>query len=273
MLALGRVEPGEIEACVPVGGRVGDAGLEVELGVRFGCVAEQVERGEDADGRRVFPVRLRDHLGDRAGALDIAGFQIAARETSEGFDIIRLLFEHDSEDFGSGGEVAGVGGVFGGGEHFSDGRACVSAAIHLLGDERADLAFRQRAHEGVNRLTVPERDDGRDRLRAGHLGDLAEDAGILVDVDLHHLHGAVVLSHDFFQRRAKRAARATPGRPEVDDNRHRLRRLDHVCHEGLVGPVGDVGALGPASGGSSCACADDVHGEQLLSFGPERGQA
>jgi hypothetical protein len=45
-------------------------------------------------------------------------------------------------------------------------------------------AFRQRAHEAVDRLAALEGEDGRNRLHA----ELARDLGMLVDVHLDELH-------------------------------------------------------------------------------------
>jgi hypothetical protein len=60
---------------------------------------------KNTDGGGMLAVGFRDQLGDLAGALDVACLDVAAREAGEGFDIVRLLRQRGSVDFGGGGEV------------------------------------------------------------------------------------------------------------------------------------------------------------------------
>jgi hypothetical protein len=65
------------------------------------------------------------------------------------------------------------------------GRGFRRRAGHLV-DEFADLAFRQRAHETVDRLAAGKGDHGRDRLNA----HLARDSRVIIDVELDQLDPA-----------------------------------------------------------------------------------
>src|ERR1700746_773905 len=56
---------------------------------------------------------------------------------------------------------------------------------------------------------------------------------MLVDVPLPQLDPAFGGTDRLLQDRRELAARATPGRPEVDQHRLAPRLLDHVLHEGL----------------------------------------
>ncbi len=96
------------------------------------------------------------------------------------------------------------------------------------GDELAQLAFRQGAHEAVDRPAVLEGVDRGDRLDA----HLRRQLLVLVDVDLDQADAALLLAHDLFQRRAELLARAAPRRPEIDDHRRGERGVDDILHEG-----------------------------------------
>ena len=206
-------------------------------------------------------VGFRNQFGDLARAIHIARLHVAAGKACERLDVFLLLVEHGGIHLGGSREVAIVGRVLGGGQQFGNtGPGFAAGAASQLADEGADLALGQGAHEGVNRLAIAERHHGRDRLRARHLGDLREHARVLVDVDLHHLHGAVVLADDLLEHGPERAARAAPRGPEIHDDGDGLRRLDDVGHEGLVGAVRNVGAFRAATRGFASTCADDVHG-------------
>jgi hypothetical protein len=106
------------------------------------------------------------------------------------------------------------------------------------------LAFRQRAHEAVGRLSVDERDHRRDRLDA----HLLRHRRVVVDVHLDELDLALGRAHRLFQDRRELLAGSAPGRPEIDQHRLALRFLDHVLHEGLGGGFLDqsVGSRGGA---------------------------
>src|SRR5215471_9579272 len=93
--------------------------------------------------------------------------------------------------------------------------------------EGTDLAFRNRAHEAVDGLSVLEGVHGRNRLDA----QLPRDLLVLVDVDLDELDGALRLSNDLFDCRPELLARPAPRRPEIHDHWNLARSLQYVGRE------------------------------------------
>ena len=102
------------------------------------------------------------------------------------------------------------------------------------------LAPERRALEAA----VAEQADERDAL---HLVLLRE-RGLLVDVDLHDLVGALAHRRDLLDDRSDLAARSAPRRPEVDDHRH-------VGAEHLGGEAGGGHRLHQALGRAARAAA------------------
>ena len=109
----------------------------------------------------------------------------------------------------------------------------------------------QSAVVGVDRAAADESEHRRNRLHAQLAGELR----VGVDVDLDQLDLALGGQDVLLDRRAELAARAAPGRPEVDDDRGVLRRLDDVGHEAGVGAVLDQ----VAGGGLGLGLADQAH--------------
>jgi hypothetical protein len=103
-----------------------------------------------------------------------------------------------------------------------------------------------------------ERIDRRDRAHA----ELARNAGMLVDIDLHQLHLAARAAHGFLQRRAELAAGPAPGGPEVHDHGLGARGLDDVRHEALVGAFLDE------VGGRRRSAVENGHAESLRKPSP-----
>jgi hypothetical protein len=128
-------------------------------------------------------------------AFEIAALQIAARQPRDRARMARLFLQHMAVALRRIAEIAGGERFVGGRENFL-GVACARFAARQLLHEGADLRFRNRAHEAVDRLAVLEGIDGRDRLDA----KLARDLLVLVDIDLDETHRALGLRHHFFER-------------------------------------------------------------------------
>ena len=95
---------------------------------------------------------------------------------------------------------------------------------HMLVQEFPDLAFRQRAHETVNRLAVHQQDDRGKALDAKCGRELL----LLVGIDLHQLEAAGIGGLQLFQQRADHLAGAAPGGPEVHQHRLGHRGGNHL---------------------------------------------
>ena len=100
-------------------------------------------------------------------------------------------------------------------------------------DELADGGFGLRPDEPVDDAPVLEGEDRRDRL---HLERL-RDGRVLVDVDLGQHDLTLGLVDHLFEDRAERLARPAPRRPQVDDDRGRVRGLHDVVLERRIGYV------------------------------------
>ena len=94
----------------------------------------------------------------------------------------------------------------------------------VLREELAQLAFRQRALESVDRLAALDEHHGRDRADLERRAEFL----FLVDVDLREPERAVVFGGELFEDRPERLARSAPRRPEVDEHRRLQRCLDDV---------------------------------------------
>ena len=228
MQRLGELEPGPgvagvgLDPGAQIVDRAGILGLagKRDTGVRPLDLGSTRDRGRRAVEHRFGLVQraLRDlHLGEPGIGGGLAVVFLEDRGKGLGRVVERPLGQHLLRRGDGGGQRA-----FGG-----EGRH--------LGDELVHLAARQRTLEAVDRLTVVEGIDGRDRPDP----ELLRDLRVLVDIDLDHLHLAAGRLHRRFQRRAELLAGAAPRRPEIDDDRHLFRGLDHVLHEGRLGDVLD----------------------------------
>ena len=101
-------------------------------------------------------------------------------------------------------------------------------ALDVLGDHRLG----PRADDGLHQLAARVEVQRRDR----HDAVVARDLRVLVGVDLDDLDAARVLRRELLEHGGDHAARAAPGRPEVDDDGD--LRLEDL---GLEGGVGDGG--------------------------------
>src|SRR6185503_19927860 len=99
-------------------------------------------------------------------------------------------------------------------------------AAQLL-HEGANLAFRNRAHESVDRLTILEGINRGYRLDAKLLCDLR----VLVDVDLDETYRAIGLVHRLFERGAQLLAWPAPRRAEIDDHGYGAAGIEHISGE------------------------------------------
>ncbi len=93
----------------------------------------------------------------------------------------------------------------------------------------ADGRLRLDADEAIDHLTVPHREDGRDRPHA----EIRRQAGLALGVDLGQHELTAVFVGQSLQHRAERPARAAPLGPEVDHDRNFRRALDHLALEVL----------------------------------------
>mmetsp|Transcript_122 Transcript_122/g.375 ORF Transcript_122/g.375 Transcript_122/m.375 type:complete len:279 (+) Transcript_122:2356-3192(+) len=108
--------------------------------------------------------------------------------------------------------------------------------IHKSGN----LRLRHSTLKPIHRLALVKGIDGRDRLDL----QLTRNHLRLVHIDLDHLDRTLGGGHGSLQLRPEGLAWATPGGPEIHNNRRGLARLDHIGHErGLGGILDQVGAL------------------------------
>ena len=114
----------------------------------------------------------------------------------------------------------------------------------MVGEEFAQLRFRQGAGKAVDQLPVLDQHHGRDRADLERGGELL----LLVDIDLGQQERAVVIGGEFFQDRPELLARPAPFGPEIDQHRHLQRFLDDVGFERIGGGVEDVGFGGVGHG-------------------------
>src|SRR5690606_22598929 len=131
----------------------------------------------------------------------------------DGFGVGGIELQHGHEALRRAADIAefqALGGLF---EQRCDLFFHAGAAETV--DEELDLAFRDDAHEAIDRPALIERVHGRDRAHA----ELAGDSWILVDIDLHQFHFAGGTAHGAFERRPELAAGAAPRGPEIDDHR------------------------------------------------------
>src|SRR3569833_2830078 len=128
--------------------------------------------------------------------------------------------------------IPGVERFFRSGKNFLRMIVTAVTPAQLL-NESANLAFRERTHEPIDRLTVPKGVYGGYRLDAKLLRDLR----VLVDVDLDETYRAVGLVHGLLERGAQLLAGPAPRRPEIDDHGHGAAGVEHVGREGLDGAV------------------------------------
>src|SRR5688572_13069438 len=134
---------------------------------------------------------------------------------------------HGSEQLRRSVDVAGREGCLGGAQRF------LAGGRHELPEELANLRFGNRAHELCDGTPVLERDDVGNRADIERLRQV----GVLVGIDLDELDAAAEVFRDLVERRAERAARAAPRRPEVDDDGDRFRGFDDLALEGDCGDV------------------------------------
>ncbi len=102
-----------------------------------------------------------------------------------------------------------------------------------LGDEFLHLRLGHRTDEAVDDLAVAKGEDRGDRLHPEHRSHLR----VLVDVHLGELDGAVRRGDGPFEHRSEGAARPTPRRPEIHDDRDGLGAVEHLLLERGVGDV------------------------------------
>ena len=100
-------------------------------------------------------------------------------------------------------------------------------------DERGHLRLGHRADELVHHLAVADGEDGGDGLHGEGLGD----PRVLVDVDLGQLDRAPGVGDGLLEHGPERLAGPAPGRPQVDDHRHRRAAVQHLGLECLIGDV------------------------------------
>src|SRR5919107_254080 len=81
---------------------------------------------------------------------------------------------------------------------------------------RLEHLLREGADDGLGLFARLEEGDGRDAGDTEATGKL----GLSVDVDLGHLHSALVFCSDLVHHRGHLAARRAPGSPEIDEHRH-----------------------------------------------------
>ena len=112
---------------------------------------------------------------------------------------------------------------------------CADCTLGEAFKECHHLTLRQRTHESVDRLTVGECNDRRNRLNA----HLARNRWMLVDVHLRELHFAFCGLDRFFENRCELLARAAPRRPEIHEHRLVFGLLYDILHEALRGRLLD----------------------------------
>src|SRR5207248_6071177 len=95
-------------------------------------------------------------------------------------------------------------------------------------EELEQLLFRHVAHEALGLAAVLEEDHRRDRADAEPAG--GDRVG--VDVELGDAHLGALLVRDLLEDRRDHPARATPGRPEINENGR--VGLQDLCLERLV---------------------------------------
>lgn len=155
--------------------------------------------------------------------------------------MVRLLAEDGLKDLRGILRLPGLEHLFRRGHGVIEATRRIAAA-HLgeLLDELLDLAFGHRPLEAIDRLALVEGIDRRDRLDA----ELTRDLLGFVDIDLGHLHSALLRAHGRFELGAQRLARPAPGRPEIDDDRNLLAGLDDIRHEVLFSDIlDDIGVV------------------------------
>ncbi len=210
--------------------RGGDLGRFLDLGGRA------VEHGE----RLVFLAQREQGAGDAGERLGVLGFLLRQR----------------AEQLEGRGMVAGGHRGLGLGHQIGP-RHLAAGGLEQALDEALHLGFRQRALEQVEDLALPEGDHRGHRLqRQAHLGELADQLAVLVDVDLDQPDAAAGGLHHLLDRRGQLLAGAAPGGPEVDQHGHLAGRLDHVLHEGLLVAVLDDARVG---GGRTLAGGVEQH--------------
>ena len=102
-------------------------------------------------------------------------------------------------------------------------------------DKAAQLVDGHRSYQIEHRAALFEGDQAGDALDAECVGNLRT----FVDIHPGKQESAVVFTGKPLDLRAQGAARATPGRPEVDDHRQRARAIDHRRLEFRVPYVND----------------------------------
>ncbi len=144
--------------------------------------------------------------------------------------------------------LQGRGGIALGFEQFGFGQILFGLLSrfgrHMLVEELANLGFRQRADETIDRLTAGEHHAKRNRAHAEHLAELAGDFRLLVAVELGQQEAAFVSGFELFQDRAELLAGAAPGGPDIEQNRPRQGGLDQVGLEVFQGDVDHRVAFG-----------------------------
>ncbi|MCY1358405.1 hypothetical protein D9M69_449410 [compost metagenome] len=122
-----------------------------------------------------------------------------------------------------GKQGLGAVAVAGGGQFLRLGQRRPGLARRQPAQELAQPRLRQHAGELVHGLSVGDRHDMGDAAHAEMRGQFL----VLVDIDLDQFPAAFSFRLQPFQHRAQRAARAAPGRPEIDQHRRLVRGVDH----------------------------------------------
>ena len=111
-------------------------------------------------------------------------------------------------------------------------------------EEFAHSSERQRTHEFIDHSATAEQFDGRNAADLKLLRQVL----VFVGVHLDDLDLAFLLAGDLLEHRPKRAARAAPGGPEVDQDGLRGGGVDDLGGEVGRGYGGDGGVHGHAIG-------------------------
>lgn len=193
---------GECELRTVVIGVLGCRGLE----------AGDVDAGRLAQpcgGLETFNVRVRHELSeDDEGILDGAVIDQQCGEARARVLVVGLLVEDLPQDVFGASCVARDEGSPGLVDHEVEPRRQDGL------EEGGDLGLREGAHEPVDLLAVPDRDDRGDRLHAELGGELL----VGVDVHLCELECSTGFVRHALEEGGERLARSAPRRPEVDEN-------------------------------------------------------
>ena len=209
LLARGVVVAHPLEEAVELAGDLVAAGVgDVDPGLEEPGVGGQGTGG----------VRLGDAGEDRERLGGVAAVDEQAGQGLDGTAVVRLELEGLAQRrlVARGHQVVGLA-------------RCRREAL----DERRHLRLGDGADELVHHLAVADGEDGGDRLDGERLGD----PRVVVDVDLGQRDRTIGVGDRLLEHRPERLARPAPGRPQVDDDRHRGAAGQDLVLECLVGDV------------------------------------